>query len=279
MSACRSKSETELCYCEGGSLNCATLVQNVPLRRANSQSFNMQIIDMDMVTSFDVKDSKSVDNKGLFTINSRPHRVQESKQDVEREIPEPANMETPHLDSAAVEISTTGTLSSALTVSNSYLKFPKVSINRLKLLQDPLKATSDRNGSDSDLSTRRSPFINNKSCKVTSLTSSVTRKEDSQWTQESIDCFSAQNSIASTEDCKTPVVSSVSLERDGSVLTHKTLPRAGGVVENTSTHQIVPKILLSLMSTILSPQCNNETEQQSFSANSISLFFFEPRGP
>ena len=44
------------------------------------------------------------------------------------------------------------------------------------------------------------------------------------------------------------------------------------VVENTSTHQIVPKILLSLMSTILSPQCNNETDQQSFSANSISLF-------
>lgn len=82
----------------------------------------MQIIDMDTVTSFDVKDSKSVDNKGLFTTNSRPHRVQESKQDVEREIPEPANMETPHLDSAAVEISTTGTLSSALTVSNSYLK-------------------------------------------------------------------------------------------------------------------------------------------------------------
>ena len=51
------------------------------------------------------------------------------------------------------------------------------------------------------------------------------------------------------------------------------------IVENTSTHQIVPKILLSLMSTILSPQCNNETEQQSFSANSICLFFFEPRGP
>ena len=50
-------------------------------------------------------------------------------------------------------------------------------------------------------------------------------------------------------------------------------------VENTSTHQIVPKILLSLMSTILSPQCNNETEQQSFSANSISLLFFKPRGP
>lgn len=122
MSACRGKSETELCYCEGDSLNCATLVQNVPLRRANSQSYNMQIIDMDTVTSFDVKDSKSVDNKGLFTTNSRPHRVQESKQDVEREIPEPANMETSHLDSAAVEISTTGTLSSALTVSNSYLK-------------------------------------------------------------------------------------------------------------------------------------------------------------
>ena len=231
MSACRGQSETELCYCEGDSLNCAILVQNVPLRRANSQSYNMQITDMDMVTSFDVKDSKSVDNKGLFTTNSRPHRVQESKQDVEREIPGPANMETPHLDSAAVEISTTGTLSSALTVSNSYLKFPKVSINGLKLLQDALKATSDRNGSDSDLSTRRSPFINNKSCKVTSLTSSVTRREDSQWTQESTDCFSAQNSIASTEDCKTPVVSSVSLERDGSVLTHKTLPCAGGVIE------------------------------------------------
>ena len=36
------------------------------------------------------------------------------------------------------------------------------------------------------------------------------------------------------------------------------------LVENTSTHQIVPKISLSLMSTILSPQGNNETEQQSF---------------
>ena len=45
-------------------------------------------------------------------------------------------------------------------------------------------------------------------------------------------------------------------------------------VENTSTHQIVPKISLGLMSTILSPQGNNETEQQSVSANSISLFFF-----
>ena len=44
------------------------------------------------------------------------------------------------------------------------------------------------------------------------------------------------------------------------------------LVENTSTHQIVPKISLSVMSTILSPQGSNETEQQSF-------FFFEPRGP
>ena len=52
-------------------------------------------------------------------------------------------------------------------------------------------------------------------------------------------------------------------------------------VENTSTHQklIVPKISLGLMSTILSPHSINETEQQSFTANSISFFFSEPRGP
>jgi len=36
-------------------------------------------------------------------------------------------------------------------------------------------------------------------------------------------------------------------------------------VENTSAHQMIPKILLGLMSAILSPQVhlsNNETEQQ-----------------
>ena len=46
------------------------------------------------------------------------------------------------------------------------------------------------------------------------------------------------------------------------------------IVENTSTHQIVPKISLSFMSTILSPQGNNKTEQKSFSAKSISVFLF-----
>ena len=46
------------------------------------------------------------------------------------------------------------------------------------------------------------------------------------------------------------------------------------IVENMSTHQIVPKISPSVMSLILSPQCNNETEQKSFSAKSISVFLF-----
>ena len=35
-------------------------------------------------------------------------------------------------------------------------------------------------------------------------------------------------------------------------------------VENTSTRQIVPKISVGLMPTILSPQGNNKSEQQSF---------------
>ena len=49
-------------------------------------------------------------------------------------------------------------------------------------------------------------------------------------------------------------------------------------VENTSTHQIVPKILLGLMSTILSPQVhssNNETQQQqSFFLRTRSVLVF-----
>ena len=49
-------------------------------------------------------------------------------------------------------------------------------------------------------------------------------------------------------------------------------------MENTSTHQIVPKILLGLMSTILSPQVhssNNETKQkQSFFLRTRSLVVF-----
>ena len=57
------------------------------------------------------------------------------------------------------------------------------------------------------------------------------------------------------------------------MLVYQENPRGVELVENTSAHQIVPKISLGLMSTILSPQGNNEPEQQSFSANSISFFF------
>ena len=46
------------------------------------------------------------------------------------------------------------------------------------------------------------------------------------------------------------------------------------LVENTSTHQKVPKISLSLMSTILSPQGNNETKQQSFFCENDQFFSF-----
>ena len=61
--------------------------------------------------------------------------------------------------------------------------------------------------------------------------------------------------------------------KTAAMLVYQENPRGVELVENTSAHQIVPKISLGLMSTILSPQGNNEPEQQSFSANSISFFF------
>ena len=54
-------------------------------------------------------------------------------------------------------------------------------------------------------------------------------------------------------------------------------------VENTGTHQMIPKILLGLMSTILSPQVhssNNETEQQQsffLRTRSVVVFFLTTR--
>ena len=44
-------------------------------------------------------------------------------------------------------------------------------------------------------------------------------------------------------------------------------------VENTSTHQIVPKISLSLIYTIVSPQGNNETEQNKVFFCQLDQFF------
>ena len=61
--------------------------------------------------------------------------------------------------------------------------------------------------------------------------------------------------------------------KTAAMLVYQENPLGVELVENTSAHQIVPKISLGLMSTILSPQGNNEPEQQSFSANSISFFF------
>lgn len=114
-------------------------------------------------------------------------------------------------------------------------KSPKVSIHRLKTLQDAFKAATNLNESDTISKTKRSSSINSvrSMSRILTVSPSMTRGNDSNSeTLDRVDSSGVENSVApSAMDFKTPVVSSTALKKDVSCLPKQVTSCLGGVVE------------------------------------------------